>query len=112
MSVRTIAILGRAPGMSFEEFDTYWREVHAPIAAEVPGVTKYVQRHIIPDRTEPDNGFGIDGFAELHYESVEAMEAGWATEKGQRALDDIPNFLGKHYVVVLEDFIVVDTEAD
>jgi len=43
MTVRTMAILGRAPGMSFEEFDRYWRDVHAPIAAKVPGVIRYVQ---------------------------------------------------------------------
>ncbi len=112
MTVRTIAILGRAPGMSFKEFDRYWREVHAPIAAEVPGVSRYVQRHIVPEGDEPNNEFGIDGFAVLDYESVEAMEAGWASEKGQRALADVPNFLGRHDVVVLEDHVVVDRDGD
>ena len=112
MTVRTIAILGRAAGMSFKEFDTYWRDVHAPIAAEVPGVIRYVQRHILPEGDEPQNEFGIDGFAVLDYESVEAMEAGWASEKGQRALDDVPNFLGRHDVVVLEDYVVVDTAQE
>jgi len=106
--VRTVALLGRRPGMTFKEFDDYWREVHAPLAAKVPGVVRYIQRHIIPDPVtgEPDNEFGIDGLAVLDYESVEAMEAGWATEEGQLALDDVPNFLGKHFVVTLEDVVV------
>jgi uncharacterized protein (TIGR02118 family) len=112
MTVRTIAILGRRDGMTFEEFDTYWREVHAPLAAQVPGVVRYVQRHVVPEGTEPDNEFGVAGFAVLDYESVEAMEAGWASEAGQRALADVPNFLGKHSVVVLEDYVVVDRGAD
>jgi uncharacterized protein (TIGR02118 family) len=107
--VRTIALLGRRPGMTFAEFDAYWRDVHAPLAAQVPGIVRYVQRHVIPDPEtgEPDNGFGIDGLAAIDYESEEAMEKGWATEAGQRALDDVPNFLGKHFVVTLDDFVVV-----
>ncbi|TQC45770.1 EthD family reductase [Rhodococcus sp. WS4] len=107
--VRTIALFGRKPGMSFAQFDEYWREQHAPIAAQVPGVIRYVQRHIVPQEgaTEPDNGFGIDGLAILAYESAEAMEAGWASEAGQACLADSENFIGKHYVVVLEDHVVV-----
>jgi len=107
--VRTVALLGRKPGMTFAEFDAYWRDVHAPLAEKVPGVVRYVQRHVVPDEAtgEPDNGFGIDGLAELDYESVEAMEQGWASEHGQKALEDVPNFLGKHDVVVLDDFVVV-----
>ncbi|MEQ8718271.1 MAG: EthD domain-containing protein [Acidimicrobiales bacterium] len=112
MTIRTIAILGRKPGMSFEEFCRYWKETHAPLAAQVPGVTRYVQRYVVPEADEPDNEFGVDGFAVLDYESIEAMEAGWASEAGQRALDDVPNFLGKHSVVVLDDYVVVDKESD
>jgi uncharacterized protein (TIGR02118 family) len=107
--VRTVALLGRKPGMTFQEFDTYWRDVHAPLAEKVPGVIRYIQRHIVPDPEtgEPDNGFGIDGLVLLDYESAEAMEAGWASEAGQRALDDVPNFLGQHFVVTVEDHVVV-----
>ncbi|QUH01817.1 EthD family reductase [Saccharopolyspora erythraea] len=110
--VRTIALFSRKPGMSFAQFDEYWREKHAPLAAQVPGVIRYVQRHIVPqsDQAEPDNGFGIDGFAVLDYESAEAMTAGWASEAGQRALADTENFIGEHHVVVLEDLVVIDHE--
>ncbi|MFJ6095658.1 EthD family reductase [Williamsia muralis] len=109
MTVRTIALFSRRPGMSFAQFDDYWRETHAPLAAKVPGVVQYIQRHVVPqgDAGEPDNAFGIDGIAVLDYESAEAMEAGWASPDGQKALDDVPNFLGQHYVVVLEDYVVV-----
>ncbi|WP_431908639.1 EthD domain-containing protein [Amycolatopsis thermoflava] len=110
--VRTIALLGRKPGMSFAQFDEYWREKHAPLAAQIPGVIRYVQRHVVPqgEDTEPDNEFGIDGLAVLDYASDEAMNAGWASEAGQRAMADVENFIGKHYVVVLEDHVVVDEE--
>jgi uncharacterized protein (TIGR02118 family) len=107
--VRTVALLGRKDGMTFAEFDSYWKDVHAPLAAQVPGVTRYVQRHILPnpETAEPDNGFGIDGLVILDYASREAMDAGWASEAGARARADVPNFLGNHYVVEIEDTVVV-----
>lgn len=111
---RTVALLGRKKGMSFQEFDSYWRDVHAPLAQKVPGVVRYVQRHVIPQdgAIEPDNGFGIDGLVILDYESKEAHDAGWASPEGQKALDDVPNFLGEHFVIVVEDHIVVDKDGD
>ena len=110
--VRTLALFSRKEGMSFAQFDAYWRDVHAPLAAQLPGVTKYVQRHVVPSSPdgEPDNGFGVDGIAQLEYESMEAMEAAWAGEEGQKALADVPNFIGKHFVLILEDYVVVDNE--
>ena len=108
MTVRTMYIISRKPGMTFEEFRTHWRDVHAPLAAQVPGITKYVRRLVVP---EGDEEYGIDGFAALDYESEEAMEAGWASEAGQRALADVPNFLGRFSVVTLEDDVIIDKTA-
>ena len=107
--VKTVALLSRAPGMSFQQFDDYWRNVHAPLAAKLPGVTKYTQRHVIPSTPggEPENEFGIDGLAVLEYENAAAVESAWASEAGIAALADVPNFLGKHFVIVLEDYDVV-----
>jgi uncharacterized protein (TIGR02118 family) len=107
-TVRTVAILGRREGMSFDEFCRYWREVHAPLAASLPGVVRYVQRHV----EAPSEEFGVDGFALLDYESEAAMEAAWASEAGQRALADVPNFLGRHDVVVIQDHVIVDRTGD
>lgn len=110
---RTVALLGRKPGMSFKQFCDYWRDVHAPLAENVPGVTRYIQRHVQPEdgAEEPDNGFGIDGLVILDYESKEAHDAGWASPAGQEALADIPKFLGKHFVITVEDHIVVDKDG-
>lgn len=105
--VRTVAILGRKNGMSFKEFDDYWLNVHAPLAAKLPGLLRYVQRHV----EAPSAEFGIDGFALIDYESAQAMDAAWASEAGQKALADVPNFLGRHEVVIITDHVVVDNEG-
>lgn len=102
--VRTVALLGRREGMTFEEFDRYWLEVHAPIAGALPGLVRYVQRHV----EEPSKEFGVDGFALLDYESMEAMEAAWESDAGKKAMADVPNFLGRHDVVIIEDHVIVD----
>ena len=102
--VRTVAILGRKPGMSFEQFDRYWLEVHAPLAAQLPGLLRYVQRHV----EAPSAEFGIDGLAFIDYESAAAMDAAWASEAGQKALADVSNFLGRHEVVIIADHVIVD----
>jgi hypothetical protein len=35
------------------------------------------------------------------------MNEGWATPAGAAALADVPNFLGLHFVVELDDFVVI-----
>jgi uncharacterized protein (TIGR02118 family) len=71
-----------------------------------PGVMRYVQRHL----EAPGAEFGIDGFAFIDYASTEAMEAASASEAGERALADVPNFLGRHEVVVITDHVIVDNK--
>jgi len=106
--IRTVAILGRKDAMSFEEFDRYWLDVNAPLAAALPNVIRYVQRHL----EAPSKEFGVDGFAFIDYPSDEAMTAAWESEAGQRALADVPNFLGRHDVVVITDHVIVEASSD
>jgi uncharacterized protein (TIGR02118 family) len=107
-TTRRVVLIARKPGMSFAEFDDYWRDVHGPLAAQVPGLVSYTQHHIVPPEgaTEPDNGFGIDGIAILEFESDESMQAGWASEAGQATLADGAKFIGQEYRVNFEDYQV------
>ena len=46
----------------------HWFEIHGPLAHAVPGVTRYVQSHIVGTRTRPDipeTDVEVDGIAEL-----------------------------------------------
>ena len=47
--VKLIYCITRKPELSVEEFQRYWRETHAPIAARIPGVRRYVQCHTLPE---------------------------------------------------------------
>jgi uncharacterized protein (TIGR02118 family) len=113
--------LRRLPHLSREEFQTYWRETHAPLVAKharTLGILRYVQAHTGHDalndamqasRGGPD---AYDGVAELWFESEAAMAANTseaAAKAGAELLEDEKKFIdlansplwfGKENVVV------------
>ena len=75
--IKSIGLLTRKAGLTHEDFVKHWLEVHAPLAHAVPGVRRYVQSHIVAERTRadiPTNDVEIDGIAELWYDDRDAME--------------------------------------
>lgn len=78
--------------MSVEEFQRYWREVHAPIAGAIPGVRRYVQCHVVPEiyarQTPP-----FDGAAELWFDDLDAMRAAMRSDEVKAAFEDEKNFI-------------------
>ena len=97
--------LRRLPHLSREEFQTYWRETHAPLVAkhaETLGILRYVQVHtghealngaMQASRGGPD---AYDGVAELWFESEEAMAANTseaAAAAGRELLEDEKKFI-------------------
>jgi uncharacterized protein (TIGR02118 family) len=92
--IKLVFCLTRAPHLSREEFQRYWRESHAPLvraAAPALRIKRYVQTHTL---TSPVNdalrrGRGgpeaYDGVAELWWDSLEDMTAGAATPEGRTA---------------------------
>lgn len=80
---KLVYCLRRKPGMSVEEFQQYWRDVHAPLVAEraeLLGIKRYVQAHstlpdLIPVFQQRNGGSPdpYDGVAEIWFESLESM---------------------------------------
>jgi len=64
--IKSIGLLTRKDGLSREDFVKHWFEVHGPLAHAVPGVQRYVQSHILEERTRPDiptTEVEVDGIA-------------------------------------------------
>jgi len=80
--MKVVYVMFKKAGMSREEFRGYWKDTHAPIAKEMPGLKEYVQNHALvdPEGNEPP----YDGFDELYFESQEAMEEALASSEGER----------------------------
>jgi uncharacterized protein (TIGR02118 family) len=74
--IKTIALAHRKTGMTREEYNRYWFEEHAPLAARlIPGVRKYVQNHFIEVPGREQEG---DGIVEMWYDDVASWQASLA----------------------------------
>jgi uncharacterized protein (TIGR02118 family) len=93
--VKLIFCLRRLPGLSRDEFQTYWKESHGPLVRSVAstlGIVRYVQSHTLdnPDLAAVLAARGVDhqpydGVAELWWNNVEELLAAGSTEQGREA---------------------------
>jgi uncharacterized protein (TIGR02118 family) len=97
--------LRRRPDLTVEEFQRYWREVHAPLVAEraeVLGIRRYVQVHTVhPELNDrfrarnDDSPEPFDGVAELWFDDLAALASDdvAAVRASAELLDDERNFI-------------------
>ena len=82
--IKLVFALRRKPEMSLEEFQTYWRETHAPLVAEraeILKIRRYVQVHTkdlhgLHRSFQQRNGGApepFDGVAELWFDSLDVL---------------------------------------
>lgn len=100
--VKLTFALRRAPHLSREEFQRYWREQHAPLVEkhkEVLGIRRYVQVHTLDtpanaalraSRGAPPE---YDGVAELWLDSAEIRTTPEAARAGAELLEDERRFI-------------------
>ncbi|MGH7061901.1 MAG: EthD family reductase [Stellaceae bacterium] len=108
--IKSIGLLTRKAGLTHRDFVRHWLEVHAPLAHAVPGVRRYVQSHIIEERTRPDiptTDVEIDGVAELWYDDRAAMERANASPEAKRLHADGALFIGRIKSCVVEENVII-----
>jgi uncharacterized protein (TIGR02118 family) len=83
--VKLIICATRKPGMSHEEFSTYWREKHGPLVKSVTEFSRHVRRYVQCHLAKTAVPFGTpgdyDGVAELWFDSVESAAAAFREPK-------------------------------
>jgi uncharacterized protein (TIGR02118 family) len=103
--VKLIYCISKKPDMTVEEFQSYWRNTHAPIAGAIPGLRRYVQSHVLPEtyagRTPP----AFDGAAELWFDDLDAMRAAMSSPETKAAIEDEKKFIDHSRVA---SFITVE----
>lgn len=104
--IKLIYCFRRKPGMSREEFSRYWREVHGPIGARIPGLLRLVQCHRYGEGDSAD----FDGVAELTFQSLEALDAARQSPEWKRSGEDEINFLDPASAVgfMTTEHVIVD----
>jgi uncharacterized protein (TIGR02118 family) len=91
--IKLVGTLIRKPGMSVQDFQAYWLNVHAPMIAKVPGMRRYVQSHSLPE-IYGDYPQAYDGMAEAWFDDMQAYDAALASPAWQAAVVDAANFIG------------------
>jgi uncharacterized protein (TIGR02118 family) len=89
--IKIMLLLKKREDLSSESFRRHWRETHAPLLAQLPGLERLVFNYTLPgpDGTPPE----YDGISENWFTSVEAMQGAFASPAGQAVAADSPNFL-------------------
>ena len=111
--IKLVYCISKKPGMSDEEFFHYWRNVHGPIGARIPGLRRLVQsrRVNVPgDKRPPD----FDGMAELWFDDIEALLAARESPEWKLSTEDESNFVDHNRVAyfVSEEHVVLDDLTD
>ena len=80
--VKIIICAVRKAGLTFAEFDSYWRDRHATVVKSVPEFTRHVRRYVqchLAAKDVPIAASGAyDGIAELWFDSIEHLNAAFA----------------------------------
>ena len=70
--IKSIALAQRKTGTTREEYNRYWLEQHAPLAARmIPGLRRYVQNHLV---SVPGRQYEGDGIVEMWYDDLAAFD--------------------------------------
>lgn len=91
--VKLIYCISKLPHLSVDEFQAYWRDVHGPIAARIPGLRRYVQCHVVPAVYGGAATPSYDGAAELWFDDMDALRAAMRSPEVRAAIDDERNFI-------------------
>jgi uncharacterized protein (TIGR02118 family) len=97
--IKLVYCITRKPGLGDEEFFRYWKDVHGPIGARIPGLRKLVQSHRLPE-DGPLGSAAYDGMAELWFEDLETLEAARHSAEWRASTEDEKNFIDDRKVVL------------
>lgn len=103
--IKLIAFLKRKPDMTMEEFKERWIGQHSRIASHLPGLKGYRINIALP--TQPENAPDYDGTAELWWDSLEAMEASFASPLGRQSSADSDLFSTMHIHLYTEEYVAL-----
>ena len=109
--IKTVGLLTRKSGWTHEQFMKHWVGTHAPLAHKVPGLRRYVQNHILGERTRTDieaTAVEIDGIAELWFDDQAALETAARTPEMKALHADGALFIGRIRSYIVEEKIIVE----
>jgi uncharacterized protein (TIGR02118 family) len=106
--VKLVYCITKKAGHSDEDFFHYWKNIHGPIGARIPGLRRLVQSRRVDvsgDKRSPD----YDGMAELWFDDIEALLAARESPEWKASTDDEANFIDHSKVAyfVSEEHVIL-----
>src|SRR5258708_7237413 len=90
--IKLVYCITKKSGMTDEDFFHYWKNVHGPIGARIPGLKRLVQSYRI-NVTGDVRPANYDGMAELWFEDVTALLAARNSPEWKASGEDERNFI-------------------
>lgn len=103
--VKFVGMIQKKDGLTMEEFERYWQEVHVPIMLKTPGVIKY-RINIVDKENSMNPEFPYDGFSEVWFEDLESMNRCLASPEFDEIRRDVPNFQRHIERIVLHEHVI------
>jgi uncharacterized protein (TIGR02118 family) len=107
--IKLLYCVTKKAGFSDEEFFHYWKNVHGPIGARIPGLRRLVQSHRVrfPGDTRSSD---FDGAAELWFDDFAALLAARNSPEWKASTADESNFIDRSKVAYFlsEEHIILD----
>ena len=108
--IKLIYCITKKTGLTDSEFFNYWRNIHGPIGARIPGLRRLVQSHriAIGDNGPPD----YDGIAELWFDDMRSLAAARQSAEWKASTEDEANFINPTRVacVLAVEHVIFDLE--
>lgn len=106
--VKLIALLKRQPSYTREEFARRWLEEHVKLSSKMPGLRGYYVNICTPRQPDGEGSEPLyDGTAELWWDSIEDMEAAFASEIGRQAGADADSFASVRLHLYTEEHTII-----
>jgi uncharacterized protein (TIGR02118 family) len=107
--VKNIEFVHRRPGLGVDEFQRCWRDVHGPLASEIPMVLRYVQSHCRRGGYAKGRQPPCDGIAIMWFESTGAMRESARTDAYARTCAVSPDFVapGDLPFIITREHVVI-----
>lgn len=107
--IKLVYCISKRPDLTDAEFFDYWRNIHGPIGARIPGLRRLVQSHTIAGQPGV-RAADFDGMAELWFDDLDALLAARQSPEWRASTADEANFIDQTRVAlfVTEERTIVE----
>ena len=102
-----ISLIRRRDDIDAARFGRHWLDIHGPLVCRMPGLRSYAQSHVIASLTDVARDMGVDGFAELAFDSVAARAAAYGSAELAACDRDSSGFIGSVSRLIADAEVVV-----